>query len=411
MSDFKRILIILVLLLTAASLAVGSVHAQQDRDYEQRAREFVDLLVQERFDEAAESYDEAMLKALPPERLRAVWGDVTRQYGAFEEISGTQIAPVGEYTAVNVQAQFEKARVNIRVVFDQQMRVAGLFYTPLEASGAVSTGFLISLAFSAVFVIFYPLVLAFLVWRRYQVSWRYFAYGVGIFVIFQLMTRIPMVQLAQALVGPQIRSSTLLTAIWLVLLSFTAGLFEEFGRYVGYRWIMPKDPKTWKVGVMYGIGHGGIESIVLVGLTQLTLLAILIFYPLIADYLPQELRGPLTQQTALLVGSPAWLPLLAAWERFWTVLFHVAMSLVVLQVFRRGSIGWLWLAIGLHTLTNVVVVAVPTLLSIPQQTAQLLAEGLAGVVGLLSVWAIWRFKQEEAVMVGEGSAESPPAGG
>jgi uncharacterized membrane protein YhfC len=391
-----RFLAISLLLLGAAVLVSGFVlPQQQEGDLEQRALRFVDLLVQGRFDEASQGFDAAMLKALPPERLHSIWEDIIRQYGPYQGIAGTQIEPVDPYTAVNVRAQFEKALINIRVVYDRQNRVAGLFYTPLEASSPVSPGFLASLAFSAFFVIVYPLALATFVWRRFGVSWRFFAYGVGIFFIFQLMTRIPMVQLVQAMIGSQLRSSTALMALWLVLLSFTAGLFEEFGRYVGYRWIMVKDPKTWEVGVMYGLGHGGIESIVLVGLSQLTLLAVLIFSPLVAGLLPLELRGLLAQLTAPLVGSPPWLPLLAAWERFWTLFFHVAMSLVVLQVFRRGRIGWLWLAIGLHTLTNVVVVGIPSLLPIPQQTSQLLAEGLAGVVGLLSLWAIWRFKQDK----------------
>ncbi|OQY87725.1 MAG: hypothetical protein B6D39_12485 [Anaerolineae bacterium UTCFX2] len=392
----SRLLIVLAFGLTAVLLLSGSAAAQQpDREPEQLARQFIDLLVQGRFEDAAANYDEAMLKALPPARLRSTWQDVISQYGAFQEIVEVKAAPADGYTAVNVQTRFEKALINIRVVYDQDQRVAGLFYTPIEPIGKVSPDFLITLAVSAFFVIVYPLVLAFLVWRRYSVSWLYFVYGVGIFTLFQLVLRIPMVVLVQALLGAQIRSSTWLSAVWLILLAFSAGLFEEFGRYVGYRWIMPKDPKTWKVGVMYGIGHGGIEAMMLVGLSQVTLLAILTFSPLIAGYLPAELRGALTQPSASLVGSPAWVPLLAAWERFWTVLFHVAMSLVVLQVFRRRQLGWLFLAIGLHTIVNVVVVAVPSWLLIPKQTSQLLAEALVGVIGLFSVWAIWRFKRAE----------------
>jgi len=386
----------LALGLTVALLLSGSAAAQQpDRESEQRARQFIDLLVQGRFEDAAANFDETMLKVLPPAQLRSIWLDVTSQYGAFQEVAEVRIAPSHGYTAVNVHARFEKALVNIRVVYDQNQRIAGLFYTPIESIGKVSLGFRLSLAFSAIFVVVYPLTLAFLIWRRYMVSWRYFAYGVGIFTIFQLMSRIPLVQLAQALLGAEIRASSLLTAAWLILLAFSAGLFEEFGRYVGYRWIMPNDPKTWKIGVMYGIGHGGIEAMVLVGLSQIMLLTVLTLSPFLSGYLPDELRGALTQQEALLVGSPAWLPLLAAWERFWTVLFHVAMSLVVLQVFRRRQLRWLWLAIAIHAVMNVVVVAAPSWLPISKHASQLLAEALVGVVGLFSVWAIWRFKRVE----------------
>lgn len=411
MKNLKHFLTVFMFALVAALLLSGSAAAQQPEDeLEQRGRHFVELLAQGRFEDAAASYDATMLRVLPPAKLSAVWDDVLQQYGAFQQIVEARSAPANAYTMVNVHVQFEKALLNFRVVFDKDQRVAGLFYTPLEPVGRVSAGFLASLAFSAFFVVVYPLALAFWIWRRYGVSWLFFVYGLGVFIIFQLLMRIPMVQLVQTLFGAQIRSSTWLTGAWLVLLAFTAGLFEECGRYVGYRWIMPKDPKTWKVGMMYGVGHGGIESIVLVGLTQVTLLATLTLYPVVADFLPETLRGLLATQVAAMVGSPAWLPLLAAWERFWTVLFHMAMSLVVLQVFRRGRLSWLWLAIGLHTLLNLVVVALPSLAPLPRQSQQLLSEALAGLAGLLSVFGIWWFKLDEdrASLAGLSAPSAPP---
>src|SRR5689334_5926286 len=39
----------------------------------------------------------------------------------------------------------------------------------------------------------------------------------------------------------------------------TAGLFEEVGRYVGYRFFMRREPKTWSKAVMFGLGHEGLD--------------------------------------------------------------------------------------------------------------------------------------------------------
>jgi acetoacetyl-CoA synthetase len=43
---------------------------------------------------------------------------------------------------------------------------------------------------------------------------------------------------------------------------------------------------------------------------------------------------------------------LAAFERLWTLPIQVAFSILVLQVFTRRSLVWLWLAIGGHALVD-----------------------------------------------------------
>lgn len=391
------ILTLLILLIASWGLISQPVQAastplQQDEDLEQLALNFIDQLHNGSFTDATQNFTAKMHTALPPERLDSIWAEITKKYGPYQGVSETQIEAVDSYTAVNVHAQFEKALINLRVVIDQDKRIAGFFYNPLKPTGRISTGFLVSLAISALLVISYPFLLGFRIHKRYQASWRFFAYGAGIFVVFQLVMRIPLVQIIQALFGNQLRASNTLQIAWLVALSFSAGLFEEIGRYVGYRWIMPNEQRSWKIGVMYGLGHGGIEAILLVGLTQLVTLGLLAFSPILSTILPAEIQGLLVGQTAALVGSPPWLPFLAAWERLWTVLFHCAMSLVVLQVFRQRRTGWLWLAVALHTITNIVVVIIPTLFSLPELTSQLLSEVLVGLIGLIALWAILQFK-------------------
>src|SRR5579864_7902035 len=129
----------------------------------------------------------------------------------------------------------------------------------------LNSGFLIGTILSLVFIVAYPLVLAVIAHRKLHVGWRYFAYGAIVFCVFQLATRVPAVQLIQAAFADQLKASPALTWAWLVVLALTAGLFEEVGRYFGYRVLMRREDKTWPKAVMYGLGHGGFESIVLVG--------------------------------------------------------------------------------------------------------------------------------------------------
>jgi uncharacterized membrane protein YhfC len=368
--------------------------AAQPADPEGEALRLLNLLAEGQYETAVQNFDPVMAERLPAPRLEAVWNETITNYGAFQQAGEVQVQPAGAYTAANIRAQFAAAQVNVRVVFNQAGQVSGLFVYPLETTRPVSPLFTAALAFSALFAILFPLVLAVIARRRLGVGWKYFFYGAGIFFLFQLVTRLPIIAVLQAGLGQYINSSSVLLLLWLVFLSFSAGLFEEFGRYVGYRWLMPNDPKTWAVAVMFGLGHGGIESMLLVGVNNLASTALIFFYPLLSNILPGQQMAPVLQQLAAFSLAPDWLPLLAAWERLWTIFFHVALSVLVLQVFRRGSMRWLWLAIGLHGAANLIIVGLPTLLRMPRETTYLFSAVMLALVGLLALWIIRRFRAE-----------------
>jgi uncharacterized membrane protein YhfC len=264
----------------------------------------------------------------------------------------------------------------------------------------VSAGFLISLGISPAFEILFPLALAFYVSRRLHVRWRYFWYGVAVFAAVQLFTRVPAVYVIQQLIAPQLKSSQTFLWIWLFILALTAGLFEEVGRYFGYRIFMGKEEKTWSKGVMYGIGHGGLESIVLVGLlSAVSLVNILVIQSLDITKLPAAQQTALHDQFATLAAQPGWLPLLGGYERLCAIAFHIAMSIVVLQAFRRGHIRWLWYAVGLHFLFDFGAVAIatglPKLASGLDATAvALITEGWVTLFAALSLWLIFTLRDE-----------------
>ena len=66
--------------------------------------------------------------------------------------------------------------------------------------------------------------------------------------------------------GPQLQDNQEALIGYLIFLGFTAGLFESVGRWVGYKWWFRNSlPYDWAHGVAFGIGHGGIEAVALVG--------------------------------------------------------------------------------------------------------------------------------------------------
>jgi uncharacterized membrane protein YhfC len=278
----------------------------------------------------------------------------------------------------------------------------------------IGTGWYVATIATIVFVVLFPLVLGFVLHRRLHVSWRYFWFGALIFFVFQIISRVPAVQIIQAVITPQLEASKALLWAWVFILALTAGLFEEVGRYLGYRWFMGKEEKTWDKAVMYGAGHGGLESMLLVGgLTLISLVNVLIIPTLNPSTLPAETQKQVADQFAAIAAQPAWLPLLGAYERVCAIAFHIAMSVVVLQVFRRGQIRWLWVAVLAHFAFDFATVAAGQLwpmLGMSDATARALAtEGVVTVGTLLALWAIFalRDRSDSASAAGGGAAIAP----
>jgi uncharacterized membrane protein YhfC len=258
----------------------------------------------------------------------------------------------------------------------------------------VSPAWLVMTVVATVFVIVYPFILGAIAHKKLAVGWKYFWFGALVFLVFQLLTRAPLiVVLADTVLAPLLRTSTTFTWTWLVIEAVTAGLFEEVGRYAGYRLFMRREAKTWSKGVMYGLGHEGLESMVVFGGGHiLTLLSIISLSAINVTRLPVAQRQAILQQFAAINAQPVWFPLLAAWERFWSFPLQVALSVIVLQVFRRGQISWLFLAILLHALIDFLTIALPQ--AFGQSTGiELLLEGIVCVFGLIGAWIIWRLRE------------------
>jgi uncharacterized membrane protein YhfC len=247
-----------------------------------------------------------------------------------------------------------------------------------------------------IFVIAYPLLVAGIVHKKLRVGWKYFWFGVLVFLVSQLLTRLPLVTVLQRTVfASLLRTSLAFDWTWLVILALTAGLFEEIGRYLGYRIFMGRETKTWSKAVMFGIGHESLEAIVLVGgQIALSLLSIVLLSAINLNSLPTGQRQSFIQQLATMNAQPVWLPLQAAWGRLWSVPLQVALSVLVLQVFRRQQGRWLFLAILFHALTDFLTGAIPQVFG-ANATSDLLVAGMLCVFGLLGLWIIWRLRESD----------------
>ena len=151
-----------------------------------------------------------------------------------------------------------------------------------------------------------------------------FFLGVFTFTVFQLLTRIPILQVYLSQQAWFIVFSMKYPLAYLVFLSFTAALFEEGGRYLIFKKGLPSLSKQ---GILwFGLGHGGIEAFALVGLA----------------YLLNDVSS-----------VPPFMVMMGGVERISAILLHIALSFWVYQSVRSSSKGGLWVALSLHTSFNV----------------------------------------------------------
>lgn len=284
----------------------------------------------------------------------------------------------------------------------------------------MDAGLLSTLIIAAVVVILAPVLVGVWLARRWRVPWRVFFYGALVWFVFQYITRIPALQVLGPTVANLLSQSVWYKYGWFLFLALTAGLFEEGGRYLGYRFFekdrqlgqqftLKKMEKTWPQALMYGTGHGGIEAILLVGLPLALQIASCI-------YAFQTDPATLAPDQALLIHQAReacsltawWVPLLGMLERLMAIAIHLSLSVMVLQVFTRRQGYWWWLAVGYHTLTNLVAIVLSDALTgvLSQEAAILITEAAILPFALFSLWLIWRLRPQAAELTTDSNGST-----
>jgi dienelactone hydrolase len=98
--------------------------------YTAQAEAVADQLARGAFDKAVESFDATMTRVLPAKRLGMAWEAATAQLGPFKRRVGTLKSRHKQFQIIFVTCQFERDTLDVKVVFDPQGKVAGLFFLP-----------------------------------------------------------------------------------------------------------------------------------------------------------------------------------------------------------------------------------------------------------------------------------------
>lgn len=189
--------------------------------------------------------------------------------------------------------------------------------------------------------------------KKRWLSWK--AFGVGL-LIFVLFSQVLEKMLHFLVIDPSGTSLKGTSSVWAFVAygALAAGVFEEMGRYVGFRFML-KNNRTYGDGLSFGLGHGGIEAVLIGGVSAINMM---ILSHLVQTGQFEQIASslPATQVEMLktMLNQPDWMYVLGGIERTFAIVIHVALSLLVLYGVRKGQFRYVVYAILIHTLIDVV---------------------------------------------------------
>ncbi len=225
--------------------------------------------------------------------------------------------------------------------------------------GTVSTTSLIGMIFSLILSFGLPIVLLILVKIKLKASLTSFIIGCATFIVFALVLEPILHSVVLTATGTLLTDNIILYGLYGGL---AAALFEETGRLIAMKFFM-KESLNKQNTIMYGIGHGGIEAILLVGLTYISnlLSAFMINSGALQasmELVDAELQQTTFEQIKVLWELPAWQFYMAGVERLIAITLQIALSVLVYKAVSLKSRPYWFIAFGIHFAVDFLTVVV-----------------------------------------------------
>lgn len=214
-----------------------------------------------------------------------------------------------------------------------------------------------------------PLVALLIMQKKGRRVIRPFVIGMAAFFISQILLRIPIMSIVlEPMVWYQILKKQ--PFLFCLFTGFTAGLFEEVARYVGIRFFLKNNRRPMD-GLAFGLGHGGIEAMLLVGFPVCLTIA--------------------SGMVDIAIGEVA----LSALERAAAIGLHIGETMIVLTgINKKQPFRYLIIAILIHTLTDFMVGFLPYQFNIRGIALELI---LVMIACMLLGYTVYCFHQNKTV--------------
>lgn len=215
--------------------------------------------------------------------------------------------------------------------------------------GTVSTASIGGMIFSLLLSFALPIVLLILAKIKLKANLLSFVIGSATFIVFALLLEPIMHSVVLSATGTLLTDNIILYGLYGGL---AAALFEETGRLIAMKFFL-KGSLCKQNSVMYGIGHGGIEAILLVGLTYVNnlLYAFMINSGTLqasVELVDQELQKTTFEQIKVLWELPSWQFYMAGIERLIAIILQIALSVLVYKAVANHNRKFWFIAFTLH---------------------------------------------------------------
>jgi len=245
----------------------------------------------------------------------------------------------------------------------------------------VSTFTILALCLSLLGCLVFPIVLCIVFMRKNHPGALPLIMGIVVFIVFVLILE----QLMHYVVLSAIPATKALLGNnpWLFATygALAAGIFEETGRFLAFTFFLKKK-REWKHGIAYGIGHGGIEAVLIAAPAVFSNLvyAFMInsdLFDAVAKSVPKASFDLMMQTKDALIAQPSWMFALGGFERICAITIQIALSVLVLYAVTRKKYIFVGLAILLHAA-----------LDFPAALAQRGMVPMLAVEGIVAVFAV-----------------------
>lgn len=219
----------------------------------------------------------------------------------------------------------------------------------------IESSVIVSLAVSTLVCFLIPIISFIYFAKKHKKIPKSFLVGVLIFFISQMLIRVPILTYVFPNMMWFIKMQTN-PYLYGIFLGLTAGIFEEVGRFIAFKYLL-KNNHEFDDGISYGFGHGGIEAILLAGVSCLSTLIVCIMIN--NGTININSSGALSLLYNQCISLTPGLALASGFERISAMAIHIGLSMIVLYGVRNKKILYLFIAILVHTLVNAPLVILP----------------------------------------------------
>lgn len=245
----------------------------------------------------------------------------------------------------------------------------------------VSSPVFFAFVFAAVAELAVPIILLLVLCIRKKISVKPMFLGFAAFFVSQICIRMPILNILS--VQSWFKAFALNTIPYVIMLSVTAGLFEESARYLCAGCFLKKE-RFFRDAVSFGLGHAFCEVILLTGMAQINNI---IYSTMLNNGTINTLPATIANQVvaAMQTVTPT-LVYLGVLERVFAVTYHVFASVLIFKGVNEHKVSYYIYAILAHSVFNIGGVMLSKMVS------PMFGEGFMLIFTLAALFLIFRMK-------------------